>query len=158
MVYGFWHTVIVNQWRESVMPSEHQRRFSLDKVEIDPAIKNRIMSADGDEHVGDWDGEHIEDLVKELDRIEERVDASYSNLPHHQNIPEDLRDKVEKDYPVWACDRHGKCLVGENADTIETTETIRAHYEKEYGGVDQFLEKLRIQREQFEAELRAKNK
>lgn len=140
------------------MASEHQRRFSLDKIDIDPALKNRIMSADGDEHVGDWDGEHIEDLVKELDRIEERVDASYSNLPHPENIPEDLKDKVEKDYPIWACDRHGKCLVGENSDKIETLDEIRAYYKKKYGGVEQFLEKLRKEREQFEAELRAKNK
>ena len=46
--------------------------LSLDNVVIDPAIKNRIMSADGHDHVGDWDGENIEDLVKELDRIEEQ--------------------------------------------------------------------------------------
>lgn len=140
------------------MASEHERRFSLDKVELDPAIKSRIRSADGDEHVGDWDGEHIEDLIKELDRIEERVDASYANLPYPENIPQDLKDQVEKDYPIWACDRHGKCLVGENTDKVETVDEIRAYYEKEYGGVDQFLEKLRKERERFEAELRAKNK
>ena len=94
------------------------RRFSLDKVEIDAAIKNKIMSADGDEHVGDWDGERIDDLVKELDRIEERTDPNYSSLPHSGNIPEEFKNQVEKDYPIWACDRHENCLTGEHADKV----------------------------------------
>ncbi len=135
------------------MASEHTRRFSLDKVEIDPAIKNRIMSADGDEHVGDWDGENIEDLVKELDRIEERVDANYANLPHSSNLPEDLREQVEKDYPIWACDKHGQCLTGEQADTIVSVDIVRQRYVKKYGGVAAFQEKLRLEREKFMAEL-----
>ena len=135
------------------MASEQGRRFSLDKVEIDPAIKNIIMSADGDEHVGDWDGENIEDLVKELDRIEERVDANYTSLPHNSNLPEDLREQVEKDYPIWACDKHGLCLTGEHADTIVTVDKIRGRYTKKYGGVAAFKEKLRLEREKFMAEL-----
>ena len=36
--------------------SEIGRRFSLDKVNVDPALKNKIFSADGDEHIGDWNG------------------------------------------------------------------------------------------------------
>ena len=135
------------------MAEEYRRRFSLDKVEIDPAIKNRIMSADGDEHVGDWDGEHIEDLVKELDRIEERVDPNYSNLPHLSHLPEDLREQVEKDLPIWACDQQGMCLTGEQADLVLSADKIRQHYTQKYGGVDEFKEKLRIERERFMAEL-----
>ena len=138
------------------MGSEYSRRFSLDKVEIDPAIKNRIMSADGDEHAGDWDGEDIDVLVKELDRIEERVDANYAGLPHNSNIPEDLRNQVEKDYPIWACDRKGKCLIGDNANKIHSVDEIRKHYNDKYGGVEEFKEKLRIEREKFEENLRLK--
>ncbi len=138
------------------MTDQPLRRFSLDKVEIDPAIKNKIMSADGDDHVGDWDGENIEDLVKELDRIEERVDANYSNLPHSENIPEDLRDKVEKDFPVWACDRHENCLTGEHADKVVKVDEIREFYDKKYGGVEAFKEKLRLEREKMIEELRLK--
>ncbi len=52
------------------MAEQHRQRFSLDKVVIDPAIKNRILSAEDDDHVGDWDGENIDDLVKELDTID----------------------------------------------------------------------------------------
>lgn len=140
------------------MAEEIRRRFSLDKVEIDPAIKNRIMSADGDEHVGDWDGENIEDLVKELDRIEERVDANYCNLPHNFNLPEDLRDQLEKDYPIWACDKHGMCLTGEHADKVVPIDKIRRHYDKKHGGVEAFKEKLRLEREQMIAELKRNQK
>ena len=140
------------------MAEEHGRRFSLDKVEIDPAIKNRIMSADGDDHVGDWDGENIEDLVKELDRIEERVDANYTNLPHNFNLPEDLRDQVEKDYPIWACDKQGICLTGEHANKAVPVDKIRRHYDKKHGGVEGFKEKVRLEREQMIAKLKRNQK
>ena len=50
--------------------SDNDRRFSLDPIKVDPSLINRIFSADGDETVGEWDGEDINDLVKELDRIE----------------------------------------------------------------------------------------
>ena len=48
------------------MSEQQGRRFALDKIVVDPAIKNRILSAEDDDHVGDWDGENINDLVKEL--------------------------------------------------------------------------------------------
>ena len=70
--------------------AEIGRRFSLDKIHVDPSLKNKIFSADGDEHVGNWDGECIEELVKEINRIEERADPNYSSLPHRDNIPEDF--------------------------------------------------------------------
>ena len=140
------------------MAEEFTRRFSLDKVEIDPAIKNRIMSADGDDHVGDWDGENIEDLVKELDRIEERVDANYNHLPHNSNLPEDLRNQVEKDYPIWACDKKSMCLTGEHADQVVSVDKIREHYGKKYGGVEAFKEKLQLEREQMIADLKRNQK
>ena len=136
------------------MAEEYRRRFSLDKVEIDPAIKNRILSAEDDDHVGDWDGENIDDLVKELDRIEERIDANYNKLPHISNLPEDLRDHVEKDFPIWGCDRNGRCLTGEHADKVVSVDEIRKHYDKKYGGVAAFREKLRLEREQMIAELK----
>ena len=57
--------------------TDNERRFSLDPIQVDPTLKNRIFSADGDEQVGEWSGEDINDLIKELDRIEERIDALY---------------------------------------------------------------------------------
>ena len=140
------------------MGEELRRRFSLDKANIDPSLKNRIFSADGDEEVGSWNGENIQQLVEELDRIEERVDANYGSLPLNQNIPEDLRNQVEKDFPVWACDRSGLCLTGENATDIVPVEEIRKHYVQKYGGIDQYKEKLRLEREKMIENLNYKKK
>ena len=130
------------------------RRFSLDKVKVDPILKNKIFSADGDDHIGDWNGECIDDLVKEIDRIEERSDPNYSSLPHRENIPEDLRLEVEKDFPIWTCDKKERCLVGDAGDDIKTVEEIRKFYEKEYGSIKNFKEKLLQDREKFIQEVK----
>jgi len=138
------------------MAPEAGRRFSLDKVQIDPRLKNRIMSADGDDELGSWDGQNIEKLVEELDRIEERQDPNYAGLPHGDNIPADLKSEVEKDLPIWACDASGNCLVGEQADKIRNVDQIRKRYEKKYGSVEIFKEKLRLEREKFIKSLEGK--
>ena len=130
------------------------RRFSLDKVKVDPILKNKIFSADGDDHIGDWNGECIDDLVKEIDRIEERADPNYSSLPHRENIPEDLRLEVEKDFPIWTCDKKERCLVGDAGDDIKTVEEIRKFYKKEYGSIQKFKEKLLQDREKFIQEVK----
>lgn len=119
------------------------RRFSLDKIAVDPALLNRILSADGDETLGSWDGESIHDLIKELERIEEIADANYSALPHKSNLPEDMRYQVAVDFPIWACDKSGLCLVGETAAEVKHLDDVRAHYQKKFGGLEKFQEKLR---------------
>lgn len=134
--------------------AEIGRRFSLDKVKVDPILKNKIFSADGDDHIGDWNGECIDDLLKEIDRIEERTDPNYSSLPHRVNIPEDLRLEVEKDFPIWTCDIKERCLVGDGGDDIKTVEEIREFYKNEYGGIEKFKEKLRLDREKFIQEVK----
>jgi hypothetical protein len=134
--------------------AEIGRRFSLDKVTIDPILKNKIFSADGDDHIGDWNGECIDDLVKEIDRIEERTDPNYSSLPHRENIPEDFRLEVEKDFPIWTCDIKERCLVGDGGDDIKTVAEIREFYENKYGGIEKFKEKLRLDREKFIQEVK----
>jgi len=45
------------------MELQPQRRFSLDKVDVDPKILNKILSADGDETLGEWDGNSIDCLM-----------------------------------------------------------------------------------------------
>ncbi len=137
--------------------SEIGRRFSLDKVSVDPKLKNRIFSADGDEHIGDWDGECVDDLIKEIDRIEERMDPNYSSLPHSTNIPDDLKTEVAKDYPIWTCDKKGRCLVGDTGSEIMTVDEIRSHYINKYGSIDKFKEKLRIDREKFIQEVKSRS-
>ena len=134
--------------------AEIGRRFSLDKVTVDPILKNKIFSADGDDHIGDWNGECIDDLVKEIDRIEERTDPNYSSLPHRGNIPEDLRLEVEKDFPIWTCDIKERCLVGDAGNDIKTVQEIREFYKNEYGGIEKFKEKLRLDREKFIQEVK----
>ena len=134
--------------------AEMGRRFSLDKVKVDPILKNKIFSADGDDHIGDWNGECIDDLVKEIDRIEERADPNYSSLPHRENIPEDLRLEIEKDFPIWTCDKKERCLVGDAGDDIKTVEEIRKFYEKEYGSIKNFKDKLLQDREKFIQEVK----
>ena len=129
---------------------EIRRKFPVDDSQIDPNLKNRIFSPDGDTVVGYWDGESVQNLEIELDRIEEREDANYNSLPHHNNIPEDLRDQVEKDYPVWACDKKGECLVGEGVEIrIEKADTVRDHYINKYGSIKAFHEKLALDRKKF---------
>ena len=134
--------------------AEIGRRFSLDKVKVDPILKNKIFSADGDDHIGDWNGECVDDLVKEIDRIEERTDPNYSSLPHRENIPEDLRLEVEKDFPIWTCDIKERCLVGDAGDDIKSVTEIREFYKNEYGGIEKFKEKLRLDREKFIQEVK----
>jgi hypothetical protein len=137
--------------------SEIGRRFSLDSASIDPNLKNRIFSADGDDHIGDWDGECIDDLIKEIERIEERMDPNYSSLPHSYNIPDDLKNEIGKDYPIWTCDKKGRCLVGDSGSEVKTHDEIRNFYIKEYGSIDKFKEKLRVDREKFIQDVKSKS-
>lgn len=136
--------------------TEIGRRFSLDKDTIDPSLLNRIFAADGDEVVGSWDGENIHDLIRELDRIEERVDANYNSLPHNINIPEDLKGLIEKDCSIWTCDRKGNCLVGERGADVESVDQIREHYKSKYGSMEAFKEKKRIEHEKFVADVKSR--
>jgi len=138
--------------------SDNERRFSLDPINVDPSLLNKIMSADGDETVGEWNGEDINDLVKELDRIEERVDANYNSLPHSKNIPEDLKGDVEKDCSIWTCDIKGNCLTGEQGADIESVDQIRKRYTLKYGSMEAFKEKVRIEREKFVEEIKSRSK
>ena len=138
--------------------ADGERRFSLDPIKIDPSLRNHIFSADGDETVGEWNGEDINDLVKELERIEERVDANYNSLPHTDNIPEDLRGAVEKDCSIWTCDKKGNCLTGEQGADIESADQIRKKYALKYGSMEAFQEKSRIEREKFVMEVKSRSK
>jgi len=137
--------------------TEIGRRFSLDKVTIDPKLKNKIFSADGDDHIGDWDGECIDDLVIEIDRIEERRDPNYASLPHSYNIPDDLKPEVGKDYPIWTCDKTGRCLVGDTGSEILTVDEIRNFYINKYGSIELFKEKLKIERKKFIQDIKNKS-
>ena len=138
--------------------TDSERRFSLDPIKVDPSLQNRIFSANGDETVGEWSGEDINDLIKELERIEERIDANYNSLPHSCNIPEDLRGTIEKDCSIWTCDVKGNCLTGEQGADVESADQIRAKYILKYGSLEDFKEKIRLEREKFIADINSKSK
>jgi len=138
--------------------TDNERRFSLDPVKADPTLLNHIFSADGDQVVGKWNGENIKDLVKELERIEERVDANYNSLPHANNIPEDLKGPIEKDCFIWTCDTKGNCLTGERGEEIQSVDQIRGKYTLKYGSVEAFKEKIRLERKKFIDELNSQSK
>jgi len=137
--------------------ADNERRFSLDPIKVDPSLRNLIYSADGDETVGEWNGEDIHDLIRELDRIEERVDANYNSLPHADNIPEDLRGDVEKDRSIWTCDQKGNCLTGDQGADIESADQIREKYILKYGSMEAFKEKIRLEREKFVSEIKSRS-
>ena len=138
--------------------NDGERRFSLDPIKVDPTLKNRIFSADGDEKVGEWNGEDINDLVKELDLIEERIDANNNSLPHSGNIPKDLRGVIEKDCSIWTCDIKGNCLIGEQGTDIKSADQIREIYTLKYGSLEAFKEKIRVEREKFIEEINSRSK
>ena len=138
--------------------TDSERRFSLDPIKVDPSLQNRIFSANGDETVGEWSGEDINDLIKELERIEERIDANYNSLPHSCNIPEDLRGTIEKDCSIWTCDVKGNCLTGEQGADVESADQIRAKYILKYGSLEAFKEKIRLEREKFIADVNSRSK
>ena len=144
--------------KKEIVISSNERRFSLDPIKVDPTLKNRIFSADGDEQVGEWNGDDINDLIKELDRIEERIDANYNSLPHSGNIPEDLRGVIEKDCSIWTCDIKGNCLTGEKGVDIESVNQIREKYILKYGSLEAFKEKIRLEREKFIADVNSRSK
>ena len=137
--------------------TDDERRFSLDPIKANPALLNIIYSADGDESVGKWDGEDIHDLVRELERIEERIDANYNSLPHKSNIPEDLSGAVEKDCSIWTCDKKGNCLTGDQGADIESADQIREKYILKYGSMEAFKEKVKIEQEKFIAEIKSRS-
>jgi hypothetical protein len=58
-------------------------------------------------------------------RLDEVIDTT--NLPSASLAGFGLDGYTE--YPVWACDNSGRCLVGETLDNIEDAAAILAHYE-----------------------------
>lgn len=81
--------------------------------------------------VGNWTGESVEVLRSELERIRGMLREENSTerlvakqMPHRDQLPQDLQSF--KAYHIWGCDRSGRCLVGTQADRIETVEKVRA--------------------------------
>lgn len=73
--------------------------------------------------VGVWNGESMQDLQVELDRIRQLLpqqapqDRLYpEGIPHRDQLPEDLQKFSA--YPIWACDQVQNCLCGARANRV----------------------------------------
>lgn len=82
--------------------------------------------------VGNWNGESVQDLQKEIARINKMLAGERSgeklvprDMPHRGQIPNDLQSF--KAYPLWGCDKNGSCLVGAGANRIEPVEKVLAY-------------------------------
>lgn len=84
----------------------------------------------------DWDGNDVRALreitneYNDLDKLlgyDTRGIFDFNDLPHGDLIPEDLRGYTS--YPIWACDRRGYCLVGDDMRDIDHANTIRQVYD-----------------------------
>lgn len=94
-------------------------------------MSNEIKTRSG-RVVGSWDGENLEDLRKELDRIKAALAAEGANdrlapsgIPHADQLPEDLR--TFKAYPIWGCDQNQNCLCGANANRVVSVKDVRQY-------------------------------
>lgn len=82
--------------------------------------------------VGTWNGESVQDLQLELDRVRQQLsqDAPDDRLfpagvPHRDQLPEDLHKFSA--YPIWACDQAENCLCGARANRVVSVEDVRQY-------------------------------
>tara|TARA_B110000014_G_C19971581_1_gene502963 strand:+ start:309 stop:656 length:348 start_codon:yes stop_codon:yes gene_type:complete len=95
-------------------------------------MSDDIISKNG-EVVGEWNGESVEDLKKELLKIKQNLrkqgnkdKVEYLGIPHNDQFPDDLKNFTA--YILWAVDKNQNVLVGSGANRIETVESIRTFY------------------------------
>jgi len=91
-------------------------------------MSNDITSRKG-EVVGQWDGEDVNDLMKELARIKKELKGDrveHTGVPHKDQFPEDFVGFTA--YVMWAVDKKDQCLTGSGANRIEPVAQIREFY------------------------------
>lgn len=80
------------------------------------------------ERVNSWDREDVRELKNVIDQIAEvERDAGVTRFDISSLPTEDIPAGIET-YPVWACDKAGRCLVGDDADEIEDISVILEWY------------------------------
>ena len=79
--------------------------------------------------VGSWNGKDVKELMSEIARIKkylmekkltEKLDSRM--MPHREQLHKDLLEF--KAYHLWGCDVSGQCLVGTNANRIESEQKV----------------------------------
>ena len=93
-------------------------------------MTNEIKTNEG-RVIGSWDGNSVEDLKRELNRIRQALASEGKgekvqprDMPHRDQLPADL--KSFNAYPLWGCDKSGSCLVGAGANRIKSVEKVLA--------------------------------
>lgn len=94
-------------------------------------MSDDILSIAG-RNVGRWNGENVQDLQQELERISQELSSEGSgerlspkDMPHRDRLPEDLR--TFKAYPIWGYDKHANCLCGARANRVVSAEDVRQY-------------------------------
>ncbi|OGU35396.1 MAG: hypothetical protein A2199_03065 [Hydrogenophilales bacterium RIFOXYA1_FULL_63_33] len=87
------------------------------------------IKTSGGRIVGSWNGERARDLMAEIARIKQMLIQEKSSesldsrsMPHRDQLHQDLLEF--KAYHLWGCDRHGECVVGTNANRIESVDKV----------------------------------
>ena len=94
---------------------------------------NYVVKTESGRGVGLWDGQNVHDLKNTLAYISENMlneheQIKMDELPRSDLIPEELAPYTG--YPIWAMDKEGNALIGEDVDIVDK-QTL-GHIFKEY--------------------------
>lgn len=103
---------------------------STEQSLVNIPIEDQITLPDG-AVVGSWNGDHIKDLQKEIQRIQSEQKSNGSprsnfvtkfGVPHQEQVPIHLKDFIA--YIIWGVDKSGQALVASRANRIEEVDYI----------------------------------
>ncbi len=78
------------------------------------------------ERIDEWDHEDVRELQDLINQIPDQL----KDQLHYDMLPSEPIPAGIETYPIWACDKRGRCLVGERVDGIEDLISIQAWYEE----------------------------
>ena len=103
---------------------------STEQSLVNIPVEDQITLPDG-AVVGSWNGDHIKDLQKEIQRIQSEQKSNGSprsnfvtkfGVPHQEQVPIHLKDFMA--YIIWGVDKFGQALVASRANRIEEVDYI----------------------------------
>jgi hypothetical protein len=103
---------------------------STEQSLVNIPVEDQITLPDG-AVVGSWNGDHIKDLQKEIQRIQSEQKSNGSPrsnfvtkfaVPHQEQVPIHLKDFIA--YIIWGVDKFGQALVASRANRIEEVDYI----------------------------------
>ncbi|MBL6700700.1 MAG: hypothetical protein ISQ60_00265 [Gammaproteobacteria bacterium] len=103
---------------------------STEQSLVNIPVEDQITLPDG-AVVGSWNGDHIKDLQKEIQRIQSEQKSNGSprsnfvtkfGVPHQEQVPIHLKDFIA--YIIWGVDKFGQALVASRANRIEEVDYI----------------------------------